>query len=140
MKEEEPKFIWSVIALAMILIYVLFFASCKVVKEVPVETIKERIEYIDRIEYDSIYKRDSIYIKAIGETIYCYKDKYVYKYQFIHDTTFVSQVDSIPYTIEVEKPFSRWEVAKLKIGGFAISLLFILLLVAIGWGVRKIIK
>ena len=137
MRDEEPEFIWSVVALLMVLFCLLFFGSCKTVKEIPVEVVKERVEYIDHIQYDSIYKRDSIYIQDKGDTLIVYKNKYIYKYQFIHDTTFINVTDSIPYVVEVEKQLSKFEQFKMKFATVGIPVVLILICCAVTYIIKK---
>ncbi len=79
----------------------LLLTSCSTIKEVPVETIKTKIEYRDRILYDSIYTHDSIYIRAVNDTVYQDRYKYVYKYKMLKDTVQIECIDSIPYTVKV---------------------------------------
>ena len=122
-------------------IFAVWATSCSSVKEIPVkETEYKYIDrYIDKIKVDSIYQRDSIYIREKGDTIYEYKDKIIIKYQYMSDTIYICRVDSIsvPQIIEVEKRLSRWEEAKMKVGGFAIPFIFVLLFIAVGWIIRK---
>lgn len=130
----------SVVLIAMAVL-ALAFTGCRSVKEVPVEKTEYKYidRYIDKIKIDSIYQRDSVYIREKGDTIYEYKDKIIIKYQYLSDTIYICKVDSIsvPHVIEVEKRLSRWEDAKMKVGSFAIPLIFILLLIGVGWIIRK---
>lgn len=130
--------ILSAIAIVAMAVMVVLLSGCKTIKEVPVEVVKERIEYIDRLQTDSIYQHDSIYIKAVGDTIYEYRDKYIYKYKFIRDTSYITKIDSIPVIIEVEKKLSRWDEAKLSVGGYAIPILLLILLIGIGFLIKKL--
>lgn len=131
----------SFVGIVILAVLALLLTSCRSVKEIPVkETEYKYIDrYIDKIKVDSIYQRDSIYIREKGDTIYEYKDKIIIKYQYLSDTIYICKVDSIsvPQVIEVEKRLSKWEDAKMKVGGFAIPLIFILLLIGVGWIIRK---
>lgn len=129
----------ALLAFVIVLCVTLFCQSCSTIKEIPVEVVKERIEYIDRIEYDSIYKRDSIYMIGKNDTFYVYKDKYVYKYQFIHDTTFVSKTDSVPYVVEVEKELSSFQSLQMNVGKICIPIILILICVSVGMLIRKLL-
>lgn len=130
----------AVVIIGMAFLVVLL-SGCRSVKEIPVEKTEYKYidRYIDKIKVDSIYQRDSIYIREKGDTIYEYKDKIIIKYQYLSDTIYICKVDSIsvPQIIEVEKRLSQWEEAKMKVGGFAIPLIFVLLFIAVGWIIRK---
>lgn len=131
----------SFVIIAIAVIATLCCNSCRSVKEIPVEKTEYKYidRYIDKIKIDSIYQRDSVYIRDKGDTIYEYKDKIIIKYQYLSDTIYICKVDSIsvPQIIEVEKKLSRWEETKMKVGGFAIPFIFFLLLVTVGWIIRK---
>lgn len=127
--------ILSAIVIIGMAVVVVTLSGCKTIKEVPVESVKERIEYIDRLQTDSIYQHDSIFIKAVGDTIYEYRDKYVYKYEFIRDTSYITKIDSIPVVVEVEKRLTKWEEIKKNYGGYA---LLLILLIIVGYVIKKI--
>lgn len=95
------------------------FTSCRSVQYVPVETVKKDSIYINKIQHDSIYRRDSVYIDRSGDTIYIYKDRYLYKYKNLTDTVYISRVDSINVPYMVEKKLTRWQSIKMELGGWA---------------------
>lgn len=130
--------ILSAIVIIGMAVMVVLLSGCKTIKEVPVEVVKERVEYIDRVQTDSIYQHDSIFIKTVGDTIYEYRNKYIYKYKFIRDTSYITKIDSVPVIIEVEKKLSRWDEAKLSVGGYAIPILLLILLIGIGFLIKKL--
>lgn len=129
--------VFGAIAIVGMAIMVVLLSGCKTIKEVPVEVVKERIEYIDRLQTDSIYQHDSIFIKAVGDTIYEYRDKYIYKYEFIRDTSYITRIDSIPVVVEVEKKLSTWEQLKVDVGGYLIGLILLLIAIIVGYCVKK---
>ena len=106
------------------------FTSCRSVQYVPVETVKKDSIYINKIQHDSIYRRDSVYIDRSGDTIYIYKDRYLYKYKNLTDTVYVSRVDSINVPYMVEKKLTRWQSIKMELGGWAFAAIVIII---IGW-------
>lgn len=134
--------LYSVLTILMIIgmaVVALLLCGCRTIKEVPVEKVVEKIQYVDKTKIDSIYQHDSIYIKATGDTIYEYRDKYIYKYEFIHDTLFISKIDSIPYTIEVERSLSNYEQLQMCVGKVGIPILILLFFFIIGWIVKRIV-
>lgn len=141
MTDDTPKFIWSIIALAIGFLFAIAFGGCKTIyKEIPVEHIEYRTEFIDKIVTDSVFQHDSIYIKMLNDTIYEYRDKYIYKYQYIHDTCNVLKVDSVPYTVEIEKPLDDYSKFKMQVGGVTIPFLIVIICVLIGMAIRKFFK
>lgn len=129
----------SFLAIVGMTLAILCLSSCRTIREVPVEKVVEKIKYVDKTKIDSIYQHDSIYIKATGDTIYEYRDKYIYKYEFIHDTLFISKIDSIPYTIEVERSLSNYEQLQMCVGKVGIPILLLLFFFIIGWIVKRIV-
>lgn len=117
-------------------------SSCGATKDMPVERVVERVEYIDRIKIDSIYEKqyDSIYIKERNDTIVIHKDseRETFKYVFIHDTLNVTRVDSIPHIIYIEKEKEISTLKKLKIFGYIF--LFFIILIFTAYVVRKFFK
>lgn len=108
----------AIMWLILVVLGVLFlFNSCTTIKEVPVETIKTKIEYRDKLQFDSIYIHDSINVTKINDTITINNFKYKYKYKLLKDTINIVKTDSIPYTVEVLKEtnkltsWQRWQLA-----------------------------
>ena len=111
-----------------IILLTLAICSCKSVKYVPVESVKYDSIYITNTQKDSIYQRDSIYLEVSGDTIYKYRDRYIYKYKTVRDTTNILRTDSIQVPYPVEKELSRWQSFKMEIGGYAIIVLLVVIL------------
>ena len=130
--------VFTALAIVALAIVAVFFTSCRTIKEVPVEREVNHTEYIDRLQTDSVFCHDSVYVRDAGDTIYLYKDKYIYKYKFVRDTAYICKVDSIPYVVEVEKQLSKWEETKMAVGGVGIPILIILILILIAWIIRKL--
>lgn len=69
--------------------------------EVPVTVETVRTEYINQLYRDSVFIHDSIDRYVSGDTVYLYKEKYIYKYMNRTDT--VVKTDSIEVPVEVVK-------------------------------------
>lgn len=71
-----------------------------------VEQERVRTEWRDRlrVERDSIYLHDSVLIERRGDTVF--RDRWHVRTQrfYRHDTVYLSRVDSVPYTVYIEKP------------------------------------
>lgn len=135
MKEQQDRdsiqmSIWSLVGI-IILLTTLLFTSCQSIRYVPVENMKHDSIYINKIQHDSIYQRDSIYVDRTDDTIYIYKDSYIYKYKNLVDTIYIGKTDSIQVPHPVEKQLNRWQSIKLELGGLAFGILFIMILIII---------
>lgn len=113
----------------------LCLTGCKTVKFVPVPEYhtlyKTRADTVWRM--DSVYFRDSVYIAAKGDTVYLTKTHWRERFRNVYhvkvDT--VMQRDSIPVPYPVEKPLTKWQLWKLNMGGWAmgVAVLLVILLV-----------
>lgn len=123
-----------------IIVLVLAICSCRSVKYVPVETIKHDSIYINKIQVDSVYHRDSIYVVDKGDTVFLYKDRYIYKYKDRTDTLYVTNTDSIQVPYPVEKELTKWQKIKLELGGWTLGialLAFMAIVVLLKYRTRK---
>lgn len=113
---------------AIIFSILLMLVGCKtkeIIREVPVEVIKE----VEKMVYvhDTTYTKDSIIIYRDGDTIY--KEKFIYKYigKTVHDT--LRTHDTIPHIINTETIVTKnvnkpqWWPAWLSLGIIFIGLL-----------------
>ena len=98
-----------------ILIAILLFicVSCTTTKYIdkPVLVETVRTEYINQLYRDSVFVHDSIDRYISGDTVYQYKEKYIYKYLSRTDT--VVKTDSIEVPVEV-KVIEVKEVNKIR--------------------------
>ena len=119
-------------------------AGCKSVQYVPVETVRTDSIYVDRYQRDSIYQRDSVFVNrwTAGDTVYQDKIvwKYVYRDKVKYDTVAILRSDTINVPYPVECKLSKWEQLKLNVGGWAISIIIIIVLIVMGCMVYKLKK
>lgn len=119
-------------------------AGCKSVQYVPVETVRTDSVYVDRYLRDSIYQRDSVYVNqwTAGDTVY--QDKIVYKYIYRdkvkYDTVAILRSDTVRVPFPVDRELSKWEQIRLDVGGWAIGVVIITILIVIGCMVYKLKK
>lgn len=119
----------------MAMMVVCLLAGCKTVKFVTVPEYhtlyKMRVDTVQR--WDSVYFRDSVYIATKGDTVYLTKTHWRERFRNIYhvkeDT--VMQRDSIPVPYPVEKPLTKWQLWKMDMGGWAmgVAVLLVILLV-----------
>lgn len=114
--------------------------SCRSVKYVPVETVKYDSIYINKAQVDSVYHRDSIYVVDKGDTVFLYKDRYIYKYKDRTDTLYVTNTNSIQVPYPVEKELTKWQQFRMDFGGWAIATVIIIVLIFFGRLVYKLKK
>lgn len=119
-------------------------AGCKSVQYVPMETVRTDSIYVDRYQRDSIYQRDSVFVNrwTAGDTVYQDKVvwKYVYRDKVKYDTVATLRSDTINVPYPVECKLSKWEQLKLNVGGWAISIIIIIVLIVMGCMVYKLKK
>lgn len=129
-----------IIYITIFLMSGIWFASCRNIQYVPVETVHTEYKTRDSIRFDSIYNQDSIYILVKGDTVYQYRYKYLYKYQYLNRTDTVIKVDSVQVPYLVEKQLSRWQSIKMELGGWAFGIIILFILIIIGRIVFKLKK
>ena len=119
-------------------------AGCKSVRYVPVETVRTDSVYVDRYLRDSIYQRDSVFINrwTAGDTVYQDKVvwKYVYRDKVKYDTVAILRSDTVRVSYPVERKNTKWEQIRLDVGGWAIGVVIITILIVIGCMVYKLKK
>lgn len=119
-------------------------AGCKSVQYVPMETVRTDSIYVDRYQRDSIYQRDSVFVNRwiAGDTVYQDKVvwKYVYRDKIKYDTVAILRSDTLRVPYPVEHKLTKWEQLKLNVGGWAISIIIIIVLIVMGCMVYKLKK
>lgn len=100
-------------------------------------------------KHDTLTKHDSVYQKEFvdrfvkGDTVFLTKTKVDYRFRNIYKTLYRDSIktDSVRVPYPVEKKLSRWQGLKMEVGGWAIGVLSVVVLGAIGyiimWLVRK---
>lgn len=130
----------ALIYITMFLMSGMWLSSCRSIQYVPVDTIKTEYKYIDRIQHDSIYQKDSVMYYVKGDTVFVDKYKYLYKYLFINKVDSFVKVDFIQVPYPVEKRLTRWQSLKMDIGGIALTVVAIIVIIALGKMIYKLKK
>lgn len=110
---EKKRLVWTIILLAILVIFLL--TGCKT-KTILVPVKETKIEYRDRLRIDSIYNRDTVQIYGRNDTIF--KDVIRWRERFRIDTVSVVKIDSIPYPVEVIQEvnkLTKWQRCRLTI-------------------------
>ena len=124
-----------------ILFAVLFLCGCRT-EYVPVELVRYDSVMIEKLMRDSVFVRDSVYLKEKGDTVYKYKDRFVYVYKNRVDTFFAEKIREIEVPVPVERKLTWWERVKLNYAEWVIAVLVAIALVYAlrQWLARKIRK
>ena len=146
-KHEGCASMCIVIAIIFSLVVLLLsLCSCKTqykVVEVPKVVTQTNVEQHTNIVRDTLLRRDSVIIVQRGDTVY---HETWHHLQAINRTYIADTVrDTIPQIVtvtkteikEVEKPLSRWQRLKMRLGGWLLAAVAVLLL---GGGVYGILK
>ena len=123
------------------LLLLLFLCGCRT-EYVPVETVRYDSVFFAKLMRDSVYVRDSVYLQEKGDTIYKYKDKYVYVYKNRVDTFFAEKIREVEIPVPVERELTWWERVKLNYAEWVIAVLVAIALIYAlrQWLARKIRK
>lgn len=114
--------------------------SCRSIQYVPVESVKYDSVYLNKIIRDSIHERDSIYIKESGDTVYKYRDRYIYRSKIVRDTVYTKQADTISVPYPVEAQLTKWQKLKQSVGGFAIISFIVIFIIVLVYFIYKLKK
>lgn len=130
-----------IVAFIIAMIVCSFFTSCKSVEYVPIIEHHTDTLIKTNVQRDSVYVHDSVTVTQKGDTVLMdrWHTKYVEKQ--VHDTTYVSKIDSIPtpYPVEVkvEKQLTWWQQTRLHLANI---LLWLLAIVTVYYIIRWVLR
>ena len=139
----------------IILLTLAIWCSCRSVEYVPIETVK--VEYKERIVKDSsatkevtnvrdsVIYRDSV-VNVVDENgnllrteVYKWKERFresnylLKQLQAKYDSLYAAKQDSVMVPYPVERSLSRWQRAKLELGGWAFGGIILMVIIIVGW-------
>ena len=116
-----------------------FFCECRT-EYVPIESVRYDSLMIEKLMRDSVFVRDSVYLKEKGDTVYKYKDRFVYVYKNRVDTFYMEKIREVEVPVPVERKLSWWERVKIEYTEIVISVLISIALIytLCKWIARKI--
>ena len=129
---------WQVILI--ILLTAAICIGCRTIEYFPVETVRTDTVYVNSVSVDSVLVRDSVYIHEKGDTVTEYRYKYVYRFKDRVDTLYISSRDTVSVPYPVEKDLTRWQRTKVDYGGWAMGIVFVFILIVVGYMVYKLRK
>lgn len=108
------------VVLAIVLLVLMLFSSCTTTKYVPVVEHKTDTLIQTKLMHDSVWLHDSIVQKQKEDTVIYERWHTRLAKKEIHDTTYISKVDSVPvpYPVvkEVEKELTWWQKLRIHVG------------------------
>lgn len=119
-------------------LFMFFLIGCRSIPT-PITNTETRVEYRARVKVDSVIVRE--YIRERGDTIF-YERWHVSR-ETLHDTISVCKIDTIRVPVfvekevEVERELTWFETIKMKVGGWLILFVIIML---ISYFVKKYFK
>lgn len=110
-----------------------FFCECRT-EYVPIESVRYDSVMIEKLMRDSVFVRDSVYLKEKGDTVYKYKDRFVYVYKNRVDTFFAENIREEEVPVPVERKLTWWEVVKME---WLDRIFAALIIVALYWNLKE---
>lgn len=117
----------------VMLLFLLLLCGCRT-EYVPIESVRYDSVMIEKLMRDSVFVRDSVYLKEKGDTIYKYKDRFVYVYKNRVDTFFAEKIREIEVPVPVERKLTWWEVVKME---WLDRIFAALVIVALYWTIKE---
>ena len=130
---------WYLYLILLLIMY--FFCECRT-EYVPIESVRYDSVMIEKLMRDSVFVRDSVYLQEKGDTVFKYKDRFVYVYKIRVDTFFAEKIREVEVPVPVERKLTWWERVKLNYAEWVIAVLVAIALVCAlrQWLARKIRK
>lgn len=126
--------------LLIILLTSAICSGCRTIEYRTLETVRSDTVYIQSAKVDSVMVRDSIYIVERGDTVLEHRYHYIYKYRDRVDTLYLASRDTVSVPYPVEKELTKWQSFKVDYGGWAITLVFVFILIVFGSLIYKLKK
>lgn len=117
----------------VMLLFPLLLCGCRT-EYVPIESVRYDSVMIEKLMRDSVFVRDSVYLKEKGDTVYKYKDRFVYVYKNRVDTFFAEKIREIEVPVPVERKLTWWEVVKME---WLDRIFAALVIVALYWTIKE---
>ena len=142
MNDDKRFFEWVGTGLALVIVLTVLWmlAGCKTRYVSVPEYHKEYINRTDTfLRSDTLFRLDSVVIRQQGDTTIIEKIRWqnrsVNVYKIKTDT--IIKTDSVRVPYPVEKTLTKWQRAKMDVGGWAMGLTATVIIFVIVWLVRK---
>ena len=117
----------------ILLLIMYFFCECRT-EYIPIESVRYDSVMVEKLMRDSVFVRDSVYLHEKGDTIYKYKDRFVYVYKNRVDTFFAEKIREKEVPVPVERKLSWWEVVKME---WLDRIFAALVIIALYWTIKE---
>lgn len=112
--------------------------GCTTTKYVPVETVRREKEEVANWRVDTLMQGDTRFVYVKGDTVIDWRDRWRERVKEVRDTVYTERTDTIREPYPVEKPLTRWQRAKMDVGGVAMGVVGAALIWLIVWVARKL--
>ena len=133
-----------IIGMMLLILSCWLLCSCRTGEVVTVTRVERDTVYRVRLDRDSVWLHDSVYLHEYeqGETVYVEKAVWhtAVRDRVRVDTVYIAKVDSVPVPYAVERKLTRWERMRLKMGGYAMGCVIVVLLLGAApwvWRLRR---
>lgn len=116
-----------------VMLLLLLMCSCRT-EYVPLEVVRYDSIMTEKLMRDSVFVRDSVYLKEKGDTIYKYRDRFVYVYKDRVDTIFAEKIREKEVPVPVERKLTWWEVVKME---WLDRIFAAMVIVALYWKIKE---
>lgn len=116
-----------------VVLLLLCLCGCRT-EYVPLEVVRYDSIVFVSLDRDSVFVRDSVFLKEKGDTVFKYKDRFVYVYKVRVDTFYMEKMREVEVPVPVERKLTWWERVKLE---YAEWLIGVLVAIALVYALRK---
>lgn len=104
---------------------------------VPAESVRTewRDRETERTVTDTV--RDTRLVWMRGDTVVDIRDRWHRSTEYVHDTCYIERADTLREPYPVERELTRWEKAKMDLGGVALGGIVVALCIAMMWLINK---
>ena len=141
-KESKNELIGGLTGLVVLVLLCLLTYCRTQIIYVPLELIRTDSLFRNSVRIDSVFVHDSTSVTLKGDTVIEYRHRYILKYKDRVDTVYINRTDTIrvPYPVEIEKKLTVWQRTKIELGGWAIAVIIVTILIVVGRMVYKLKK
>lgn len=122
--------------LAAVVAALVLLCGCTRTVYEPVERVRTEKDVVTRWLTDTVIENDTRFIYVKGDTVIDWRDRWRERIKEVHDTVYIERTDSIPVPYPVERKLTRWEQAKMDLGGVAMGVLTAMLCAAVIWLIK----
>ena len=116
-----------------VVLLLLCLCGCRT-EYVPLEVVRYDSIVFVSLDRDSVFVRDSVFLREKGDTVFKYKDRFVYVYKVRVDTFYMEKMREVEVPVPVERKLTWWERVKLE---YAEWLIGVLVAIALVYAIRK---